>query len=241
MPATRTSRSPTSLAGPQTRARHADARHRVRLRSQLRHGRRRGAPPGRPAPARRRPVAPGARRGAGERARDRRRGVCVDRRGAAAGGDDRRIANRTGCARCSSAIPASAPRSSIRLPIVPVRAIAAMARPRTACSSSIGGRRRSARPSGAALRAAARNAVAHCHGIGRHAGLPPVEESRPRWEVPGTHPVVRGVDPLTLSIQKARAYSSAALIPVARSARGTPLVYVRESSASPSEARGSWS
>ena len=70
-------------------------------------------------------------------------------------------------------------------------------------------------------------------GSGDTPVLPPVEESRPRWEVPGTHPVVRGVDSLTLSIQKARAYSSAALIPVARSARGTPLVYVRESSASP--------
>jgi hypothetical protein len=58
------------------------------------------------------------------------------------------------------------------------------------------------------------------------------EERRPRWEVAGSHPVVRSVDPLTLSIEKARAYSLATLVPVARSARGTPLVYVRESSAS---------
>jgi hypothetical protein len=64
------------------------------------------------------------------------------------------------------------------------------------------------------------------------------EERRPRWETAGSHPVVRGVDPLTLSIEKARAYASAALIPVARSARGTPLVYVRESSAiKPSDPR----
>ncbi len=40
------------------------------------------------------------------------------------------------------------------------------------------------------------------------------------------HPVVRGVDPLTLAIGKARAYGSPALMPVAQSAQGTPLVYV---------------
>ncbi len=57
------------------------------------------------------------------------------------------------------------------------------------------------------------------------------EERKPRWEVPGSHPVVRSVDPLTLSVEKARGYGSATLIPVARSARGTPLVYIRESSA----------
>jgi hypothetical protein len=57
------------------------------------------------------------------------------------------------------------------------------------------------------------------------------EERKPRWEVPGSHPVVRSVDPVTLSIEKARGYGSAALVPVARSARGTPLVYIKESSA----------
>jgi hypothetical protein len=67
--------------------------------------------------------------------------------------------------------------------------------------------------------------------------IPAVEETRPRWEVPGTHPVVRGVDSLTLSIQKARAYSAATLIPVARSARGTPLVYIRDSSPAPRSPR----
>ena len=60
---------------------------------------------------------------------------------------------------------------------------------------------------------------------------PTAEERRPRWEVAGSHPVVRSVDPLTLSIEKARGYSLTTLVPVARSARGTPLVYVRESSA----------
>lgn len=55
------------------------------------------------------------------------------------------------------------------------------------------------------------------------------DERRPRWDVPGTHRVVQGVDPFTLTIERARAYGSPALVPVARSARGTPLVYVSES------------
>ena len=54
------------------------------------------------------------------------------------------------------------------------------------------------------------------------------EEGRPRWEVPGRHPVVRGVDPFTLGITRARSYADPELTPVARSARGTPLVYVRD-------------
>jgi hypothetical protein len=54
------------------------------------------------------------------------------------------------------------------------------------------------------------------------------EESRPRWDVPGRHPVVRGVDPFTLGITRARSYAHRELTPVARSARGTPLVYVQE-------------
>src|SRR4029079_7333674 len=53
------------------------------------------------------------------------------------------------------------------------------------------------------------------------------EERRPRWETAGTHPVVQGVDPLTLKIDKARPYG-AALTPVAQSAQGTPLVYVAD-------------
>jgi hypothetical protein len=55
------------------------------------------------------------------------------------------------------------------------------------------------------------------------------DERRPRWDTPGTHRVVQGVDPFTLTIERARTYGSAALVPVARSARGTPLVYVSES------------
>ena len=58
---------------------------------------------------------------------------------------------------------------------------------------------------------------------------PEAVERRPRWDVPGVHPVVAGVDPFTLSIERARSYGLDALVPVARSARGTPLVYVQES------------
>jgi hypothetical protein len=55
------------------------------------------------------------------------------------------------------------------------------------------------------------------------------EERKPRWEIPGSHPLVRGVDPFTLIIGKARGYGSAALVPVAQSVRGTPLVAAAES------------
>ena len=54
------------------------------------------------------------------------------------------------------------------------------------------------------------------------------EERAPKWETPGTHPVVAGVDPFTLMVDRARAYSSALLTPVAQSAHGTPLVYAAE-------------
>ena len=54
-------------------------------------------------------------------------------------------------------------------------------------------------------------------------------ENRPRWEIPGTHPVVQGVDPFTLSIERARSYSAPSLVPVAQSTRGTPLVCISES------------
>jgi len=55
------------------------------------------------------------------------------------------------------------------------------------------------------------------------------EELRPRWEAAGVHPVVRGVDPFTLTIERARTYSTPGLVPVAASTRGTPLVYVSQS------------
>jgi hypothetical protein len=58
---------------------------------------------------------------------------------------------------------------------------------------------------------------------------PPTAERAPRWQVVGDHPVVQGVDPLTLSIERARMYQGAGLTPIALSARGTPLVYAAES------------
>ena len=57
-------------------------------------------------------------------------------------------------------------------------------------------------------------------------------EPRPRWESPGSHPVVRGVDPFTLTVERARPYDWPDLVAVAQSTRGTPLVYVRESARS---------
>jgi hypothetical protein len=55
------------------------------------------------------------------------------------------------------------------------------------------------------------------------------EELRPTWHAAGVHPVISGVDPFTLSIEKARAYKLPQLRVVAQSARGTPLVYAGES------------
>ncbi len=55
------------------------------------------------------------------------------------------------------------------------------------------------------------------------------DERAPKWELPGSHPVVQGVDPFTLTVDRARAYSAPSLVPVAQSAHGTPLVYVSES------------
>ena len=68
--------------------------------------------------------------------------------------------------------------------------------------------------------------------VDRAAGAAAADERRPRWELPGSHPVVQGVDPFTLSIDRARAYSRPSLVPVAQTAQGTPLVYVDESSGS---------
>lgn len=58
-------------------------------------------------------------------------------------------------------------------------------------------------------------------------------EQKPRWVAAGSHPAIRGVDPYTLTIGHAQAYGSADLLPVARSASGTPLVYVNKSAARP--------
>lgn len=54
-------------------------------------------------------------------------------------------------------------------------------------------------------------------------------EPKPQWQTAGTHPVLRGVDPFTLTIERAHAYGSPELTPIAQSATGTPLVYVNRS------------
>lgn len=51
-------------------------------------------------------------------------------------------------------------------------------------------------------------------------------ESQPRWEVAGSDPILAGVDPLTLVIKQAEAYQGKGVVPIARSAAGTPLVSV---------------
>jgi hypothetical protein len=60
-------------------------------------------------------------------------------------------------------------------------------------------------------------------------GVTAAEERRPRWENTGSHPILRGVDPLTIRIERARGYASPVLVAAAQSARGTPLVSVSES------------
>lgn len=60
-----------------------------------------------------------------------------------------------------------------------------------------------------------------------------VAEKRPQWTTAGVHPVVRGVDSSTLAIERAATYGSPQLVPVASSARGTPLVSVNDSPGRP--------
>lgn len=55
-------------------------------------------------------------------------------------------------------------------------------------------------------------------------GQPGTEERAARWLEAGLHPVVRGVDPLTVDVRRVRAYDGPGLVPLARSVRGTPLV-----------------
>jgi hypothetical protein len=61
---------------------------------------------------------------------------------------------------------------------------------------------------------------------------PPLEivaqELRPIWSTAGSHQVVSGVDPFTLTIDKARAYKLPGLSVVSQSTKGTPLVYAGE-------------
>ncbi len=58
---------------------------------------------------------------------------------------------------------------------------------------------------------------------------PTRDERRPRWEFPGDHAVLRGVDPVTLRIDRARSCESGPLLAIARSSRGTPIICAGES------------
>ena len=57
-------------------------------------------------------------------------------------------------------------------------------------------------------------------------GTATADEHAPRWVTVGDHPILHGLDPLTLDIKKAHAYEGGPLVPVARSAKGTALVSV---------------
>jgi hypothetical protein len=55
------------------------------------------------------------------------------------------------------------------------------------------------------------------------------DERRPRWESTGDHAVLRGVDPVTLRIDRARSCESASLTAIGRSSRGTAIICAGES------------
>jgi hypothetical protein len=54
-------------------------------------------------------------------------------------------------------------------------------------------------------------------------------EDHPVWKQRSDHPVLRGVDPLTFTIDKAHLSSSPGLVPLVTSERGTPLVSIDQS------------
>jgi hypothetical protein len=51
-------------------------------------------------------------------------------------------------------------------------------------------------------------------------------ETKPKWAAAEPHPLLDGVDPLTFSIERARAARSSALHPIAQSGIGTPLIAI---------------
>ena len=59
-------------------------------------------------------------------------------------------------------------------------------------------------------------------------GTTETDEKAPHWIQPGTHPVLDGVDPLTLEIKRARGLQGQSLTTVAKSEKGTPLVVVAD-------------
>ena len=64
-------------------------------------------------------------------------------------------------------------------------------------------------------------------------GSPTQVELRPQWTTVGLHPLLEGVDPLSLSIDRARGYQPSALRAIARSGKGTPLVSIGDATERP--------
>src|SRR6185503_19150650 len=62
-------------------------------------------------------------------------------------------------------------------------------------------------------------------------GRSAAEELAPSWVQSSAHPILDGVDPLTLDIARGRRYEAPALSALAVSERGTPLVSVLDSAA----------
>ena len=58
--------------------------------------------------------------------------------------------------------------------------------------------------------------------------LPAVKEENPQWVAGAWHPLLQGVDVQTMVIERARSYAGAGIEPIAFSAKGTPLIYVRD-------------
>jgi hypothetical protein len=59
-------------------------------------------------------------------------------------------------------------------------------------------------------------------------GTPGVVEHEPDWELGGGHPILQGLDVLTMALKAARPYAGAGLEPVAISAKKTPLILVAD-------------
>ena len=113
---------------------------------------------------------------------------------------------RSGCARRSSAIPACA------------RLRGAGELPRRGRRGRPDGHLRPMGPRGppAGQRCSLRLHPARRWLAAEGDAAPAQRRTAPRWEVPGSHPVVQGVDPFTLTIERARTYSAPSLLPVAR-------------------------
>ncbi|HEX5069571.1 MAG TPA: VWA domain-containing protein [Vicinamibacterales bacterium] len=59
-------------------------------------------------------------------------------------------------------------------------------------------------------------------------GEPGANEPGARWIAGGTHPVIAGVDPLTIDVKRVRGYSGPDLTTLAASEKGTPLISVMD-------------